>query len=110
MKQYSYQTHVTDAEVYPQSWSGKIAILDDSHGIEAAVEARGSSFHLLIGKHRYGNYICIPNWGIGTELAGLSDRFWNLENLSTEYPDLSIVDAASIADAVKELSRHYPSF
>lgn len=47
---------------------------------------------MIVGSHEYGNYICIPNLNIGTELASLSDRFWNYERLK-EYTNLSEVDA-----------------
>lgn len=68
--------------------------------------ARYSSFHILCGKHKYGNYICIPNWNIGTELSGLSDSFWNFERLTTYYPNLSKADAASIVGALERLDKY----
>ena len=73
---------------------------------EFEVNARGSSFHLLVGKHAYGNYLCIPNWGIGTELSYLSDRFWNTEHLKSEYPELSCPDIISIVTALATLEKH----
>lgn len=66
--------------------------------------ARGSSFHLIVGHHKYGTYICIPNWNVGTELASLTDRFWNYERL-INYTELSIVDAYSIVNALVELRK-----
>lgn len=61
-------------------WDGKIfPIRLDQNPYEIKVTARGSSFHLIIGHHAYGNYICIPNWDVGTELSSLSDHCWNLE-------------------------------
>ena len=72
--------------------------------IEVEVTARGSYFHLVVGHHAYGNYICIPNWDIGTELSSLSDSFWNQERLSGTK--LKKVDACSIAYALLELSKH----
>lgn len=90
----------------PCTWDGEITLIKDSGIIEADITSRGSFFHLLAGKHQYGNFICIPNWGIGTELSSLSDRFWNLERLVCTYPELSLTDAVSIADALVELSHH----
>lgn len=53
----------------PKAWYGEIIPLQlDSAPYEVEVSARGSYFHLLIGHHAYGNYICIPNWDVGTEL------------------------------------------
>lgn len=82
------------------SWIGQISTLRESEPFECEVIARGSSFHLLVGKHAYGNYLCIPNWGIGTELSFLSDRFWNADRLKSEYPKLSNPDVISIVNAL----------
>jgi len=86
------------------SWEGTLTPLRLTNPYEAEVSARGSSFHLVAGTHKYGNYLCIPNWNIGTELAALSDRFWNYEKLS-EFTDLSDVDAYSVAYALAALSK-----
>ncbi|MBB2183998.1 hypothetical protein H0486_17005 [Lachnospiraceae bacterium MD1] len=76
-------------DIEPIRWNGHINLLRSTDPYELEVTARDSSFHILCGKHEYGSYICIPNWNIGTELAGLSDRFWNFECLTTYYPELS---------------------
>lgn len=85
-------------------WEGSITPLKLTNPCEVKVTARGSSFHLIVGQHRYGNYICIPNWNIGTELASLGDRFWNFERL-TGYTELEEVDAYSIVSALEEISK-----
>ncbi len=86
-------------------WMGEINPIQLEHEpYEVEVSARGSYFHLLIGHHAYGNYICIPNWNVGTELASLSDSFWNLEQLSSTT--LKKVDACSVTYALLELSKY----
>ena len=102
---FTYRCHGKKG-MNPCIWCGEITLLKDSEIIETDVTARGSSFHMLVGKYQYGNFICIPDWGIGTELSHLSDRFWNLERLTCTYPKLSLVEAISIADALVELSHH----
>ncbi len=88
-----------------KAWMGEIIPIRLGQGpIEVEVTARGSYFHLVVGHHAYGNYICIPNWDIGTELSSLSDSFWNQERLSGTK--LKKVDACSIAYALLELSKH----
>lgn len=72
----------------PGHWEGRMRLLSDQMPYELEVTARYSSFHILCGKHRYGNYVCIPNWNIGTELSEFSDSFWNYERLTTYYPNL----------------------
>lgn len=93
-------------DMKPKRWEGHINLLKSSVPFELEVTARHSSFHILCGKHEYGNYLCIPNWNIGTELAGFSDRFWNFERLTTYYPELSSVDAISITCALVKLSEY----
>ena len=93
-------------DMKPIRWNGHINLLRSTDPYELEVTARYSSFHILCGKHKYGSYICIPNWNIGTELASLSDSFWNFERLTTYYPELSPVDAISIVDALVKLSEY----
>jgi hypothetical protein len=85
-------------------WSGQLRMIHCSTPYEMEVTARGSSFHIICGRHQYGNFICIPNWNIGTELASFSDCFWNMERLTTYYPELSQTDAASIVGALTKLN------
>ncbi|MEG0355494.1 MAG: hypothetical protein RR621_07550 [Lachnospiraceae bacterium] len=93
-------------DMRPRQWNGHIHILNDSNPYELEVTTRHSSFHILCGKHEYGNYVCIPNWNIGTELSGLSDVFWNSERLITYYPELSPVDVTSITYALVRLNEY----
>ena len=65
----------------PRQWEGSLEILQRGNPCEAELSARGSRFHLIVGKHSYGNYLCIPNWDVGTELSSLTDLFWNEERL-----------------------------
>ena len=85
-------------------WDGTILPLRLTNPYEVKVTARGSSFHLIVGHHQYGKFICIPNWNIGTELASLTDRFWNYERL-TCYTKIGKVDAYSVVSALVELSK-----
>ncbi|MDW2799654.1 hypothetical protein RZO55_18935 [Clostridium boliviensis] len=63
------------SDMKPDSWSGHIRFLNKTNPCELEVSARSSTFHIICGHHQYGNYICVPDWGIGTELAGLDDSF-----------------------------------
>lgn len=92
------------SETEHSTWEGSIVPLKLTDPYELEVSARGSLFHLVVGTHNFGKYICIPNWNIGTELASLSDRFWNYERL-TAYTDLSEADACSVVYALIELSK-----
>lgn len=74
--------------------------------IDYKVSARGSSFHIIIGQHSYGLYLCIPNWGIGMDIADPDDCFWNYERVCQMYPEVSRIDAISIANALWAI-KHY---
>lgn len=88
----------------PRSWKGEINILSMQEPYEAEINARGSNFHLIIGKHAYGNFLCLPNWDIGSEMAAMQDSFWNWERL--RKAGMKSVDAHSIADALVALSEY----
>lgn len=83
-----------------ESWAGSICPLMPFDCNEYEISARGSCFHLIIGRHYYSNYIYIPTWNIAMDISYLDDRFWNREHLLQAYPDLSPVDAISIVEAL----------
>ena len=86
-----------------QIWEGHIlSIIRNTDTLEADIEGKGSAMHVIIGKHQNGRYLCIPGWGIGSELAGLDDSFWNQEQLE-RY--LSKADAITITEALKTISQ-----
>ena len=102
---FSYQCHGYQ-DMDPKTWTGHIRLLSRTPPCEIEINARGSYFHILFGPHKYGHYICIPNWNIGTEAACLTDRFWNLQRLMDICPKLSAVDAVSIADALAAVAEY----
>ena len=83
--------------------TGQIKVIHASLPIEADIHANGWSFHIIVGKHKNGNYICIPNWNTGSELAGLDDTFWNSERLRN-YTNLNASNSNIIAAALAELN------
>lgn len=96
-----------DSDMERKTWKGEVQIIRmDSNSFEAIVEARWSTIQLICGHYSYGNYVCVPKWGIGSELVKLSDRFWNLERLILNSPGLSRVDAISIIDALVAIDKH----
>jgi hypothetical protein len=87
----------------PNRWNGTLDIIKAGNPCEAELTARGTRFHLITGKHAYGNYLCIPNWNVGTELAALTDNFWNEERLRT-CSQLKKVDACTVVAALNILA------
>ncbi len=55
---------------------------------------------ILAGRHRYGNYLCIPNHDIGCELSDFSDIFWNEERIGSL---MRKVDAVTVATGLVHL-------
>ncbi len=89
-----------------RKWEGEIIPIQLSEEpYEVEINARDSGFHVLIGHHSHGNFICIPNWNAGTEMASLNDVFWNRERLE-QYTKLNKVDASSVACGLAVLSEH----
>lgn len=84
-----------------ECWTGKLTLLGKLPGqYEAEINGRGTYFHILAGRHRYGNYLCIPNHDIGCELSDFSDIFWNEERLRSL---MRKVDAVTVATALVHL-------
>ena len=52
----------SDPDSNEKNWTGHIRPLNRNRN-EFEVTARGSTFHLLVGKHEYGKYLCIPKLG-----------------------------------------------
>lgn len=72
----------------------------EGHSCEVEITGRGTYFHAIVGRHCYGNFICIPNHDVGCELSDYSDVFWNRERLSSQ---LKKVDAVTVACALQHL-------
>lgn len=83
---------------------GKIKLMSDRNPLELEIEANGWTFHTIVGRHQNGNYICIPNWSIGSELAQLGDEFWNCERLC-RYTSLKKDNAIAVAKALAEADK-----
>lgn len=75
---------------------------------EVLLEARGYSFHIIFGSQINGNFLCIPNWNVGCELAELWDRSWNMDSILRADSQLDYEDATAItyALALLETSIH----
>ena len=78
----------------------------DREPYEADLEARGFSFHLIFGSQVNGNFLCIPNWQFGCELAELSDRSWNMDSILHADSFLEYEDATAVAWALSVLSSY----
>ena len=63
---------------------------------EMILEARGYSFHLIFGSKMDGNFLCIPDWQFGCELASLTDKDWNLDSILHTSSRLDYEDATAI--------------
>lgn len=84
-----------------RQWMGRIEKLRGScRQCEFEVQSDGSYYHVLIGEHAYGHYVCVPNWDAGCELSDYGDIFWNTERLSKQ---LNQRDAITIATAIKTI-------
>jgi hypothetical protein len=83
-----------------EAWSGSVKRITN-HGshYEIQIESR-SGFLFMIGKYNYGAFISIPAFGVGCDLAGYDDYFWNNEQLSSR---MNRVDAATVAEALRTM-------
>ena len=89
-----------------EPWQGSLSPLLPFEPVDFEVCARGSMFHMILGRHSRVCYLCIPNWGIGINIADPDDCFWNYGHLMAMYPKLRKVDAVSIVNALSAM-KHY---
>lgn len=84
-----------------EHWEGTVTNLTN-HGshYEIQISSR-SGFIFVIGKYKGGNFISVPTFSIGCDLAHYDDYFWNHERLSKL---MSKVDAATIAASLEALA------
>lgn len=83
-----------------EKWDGYIRNYKD-YGLHQEMEIQSrSGFEIIIGKSRYGKFICIPAYGVGSALSSLDDEFWNVERLSGL---MNKVDAVTVGSALKAL-------
>lgn len=92
------------AGMKPRSWEGEIIVIRDGNPCEAEINARGSYFHVIAGKYRYGNFMCIPNWNTGTDMADMENIHWNRERLLGT--GMREVDAYSLAAGIAALGKY----
>lgn len=64
---------------------------------EAVIESQGLSFHIIFGSQINGNFLCIPNWALGCELAEYTNKSWNRTSILNTKSGLDHEDAAAIA-------------
>lgn len=71
---------------------------------EATIMGRGLSFHVIFGNQINGKFVCIPDRGIGAELAELKDRFWNHKSLMAV--GLSEMDAHTVTVGLQAMEKY----
>lgn len=95
MRSFEFE-HTIKARTYKSI----VDVYSDIEPYEFNVSVNGSSFHVLLGSHLGGNFICIPNWEIGCELASYTDTFWNLEKLNKH---INPIDAECLAYTIRQM-------
>lgn len=86
-----------------KTWKGEIILLVRTpFHYEAVITARDTSFHVIVGKYRNGNYLCVPNMNFGCELSRFSDTFWNAEKIRKHLDNP--IDVESLVSGIKALS------
>ena len=101
---YFYGDDLEDSEIIHKEGHIKPVQLE-REPFEADVNAEGSSFHIVFGSHCNGNFLCIPNWHVGCELAKLTDIQWNLESLMGDDESFYYDNATAVAYALNEINK-----
>ena len=70
---------------------------------EASIDANGSNFLTIFGRHANGYFCAIPNWGIACEMAEPSDTYYNANRLRSVK--LGEKTAYLLAQEIKRIAR-----
>lgn len=84
-------------------WNGEItSYAINNKSIDIYVQSR-SSFHIIIGKSTYGNYVCVPNFNSSCYFSTFGDVFWNTERLVELIGE---VDCITVVNAIKYVDKN----
>lgn len=84
-------------------WEARLRLISrDQNFLDANVQARGSSFHFIVGSYLNGGFLCMPGYGFGCNLSNLDDAEWNRQQLRQK---LNIVDTETMVSALQALSK-----
>jgi hypothetical protein len=92
---------INQTKTRKEIWNGRITSIKNygSH-IELKIESR-SGILVLLGKTSFGNFACIPDYGVGCHLAALDDIFYNTERLTAV---MNKVDGITVAYALATIA------
>jgi len=86
-----------------ENWEGIIPIvINYGTHFEIIIKSK-SSIKALFGKTSRGAFICLPDHGIGCNIANLNDKYWNIESL---LKVLDEVEALTVAEALFALRKN----
>lgn len=85
---------------YKISYIGDACVKDVHH---IGIDYNGNYYSVIFGKYVNGGFCSIPNFGVGCELGGFSDIFWNTESLSRVLKSKKAANA--IAEAIAEFDK-----
>jgi len=84
-----------------EEWDGYVkSIRNYGSHYEIQIQSR-SGFVFMIGNYINGAFVSIPAFGVGCDISGYDDYFWNNEHLAKF---MNPVDAATVAEALRTLN------
>ena len=80
---------------------GSIRVSNTEHEpYEITIDTGENGFHAIFGSQINGNFLCIPNWSLGCELAQYNDRYWNISSIY-KTGRITYEDACAIGNALQ---------
>lgn len=87
-----------------ETWQGEIKkFINYGSHYEMFIESR-SSIMVLFGETTRGGFACMPDFGAGSHLVSLRDKFWNIEKLTEalgEVDGITVATALYVAENLK---------
>jgi len=85
-----------------QNWQGQITNLKNyGNYYEMRIESL-SGITIIFGKCLLGNFVCIPDFKVGSYLAEWDNQYYNSDKL---IPIMNTVDAITVVQALKTISK-----
>lgn len=93
-----------------ERWQSSVEYINDNGSFCEVFVSSRSSIRLIVGYGKWGNFVCIPDWNVGTSLADFKNLSWNSEKLSGLIGKVDGVTAATVINGIADIIEHNYDF
>ena len=89
-----------------EKWQASVEYINDNGTFCEVFVSSRSSIRLIVGYGKWGNFVCIPDFNVGTGLADFRDLFWNSEKLSKLIGKVDGITTATVIKGLADIIEH----